>query len=344
MKIKTTLKRYAAFAVVATAFLAYSCTSDQQEQEDIVYSDQPQQQEQQEVDLSESEDGTGGESVASIDEGAEGEDLVSDYQEELTAEDNPVSSGIADSAAEASAGNDGTWNSSTNDYSYGDSYTGNTGSTATDTASAPTQSEPSLNYQTEPAYTDTTTSYEQPKKKAWNKKKSTWKKKSSKKWAKSSSNNSYGQGYNDNLSTDLSGNQRLYIVQKGDTLSSIAHKIYGDAGLWSDLAQTNNINNANAIYPGDPIKFASNNYSKDFEATYDNIAKNTVTVQSGDTLSSIARQVLGDSGEWKFLYTMNKTEIADPNTISPNQVLYYYTRENFTQAFQQSNIKERFGH
>lgn len=351
MKISKSYKRLLMWA--AGAVLAYGCASDQQEQEDIVYSDQPQQQEQQQQeqqeDYAQADDSSGGESALDESEGAEGEDLVSSYQEELSSDDTPSETGIADSGAQTSPGNETNWNSGTNDYnsSEGDSYAG-TGSAASDGSSQPT--DPSLNYTTEPAYdtsadagTTASTGYQgsgSSNKMA----RKNWKKKKSSNWKKPASQSYSAGGYNDNLSTDLTGNQRLYIVQRGDTLSSIAHKIYGDAALWNELAATNGISNANTIYPGDPIKFASNAYSKDFEATYDNIAKNTITVQSGDTLSSIAQQVFGDSGEWKVLYTMNKSEIADPNTISPNQVLYYFTRQSFNQAFMQSSIKERFGH
>lgn len=343
MKITQSQKRLMMWA--AGALLAVGCAGDQQQQEDIVYSDQPQQeQQQQQGDYAQADDSAGGESSLDEADGSESEDLVSSYQEELSSDDTPVSSGIADSAAEASAESQEKWNSSTNDYNSGestDSYASNNGAQA--------GSEPSLNYDTEPAYdtsadagTTASTGYQGSTAGASAPK--TWKKKSTSQWSKASTQSTYNAGYNDNLSTDLTGNQRLYIVQRGDTLSSIARKIYGDAALWNELAATNGISNANAIYPGDPIKFASNAYSKDFEATYDNIAKNTVTVQRGDTLSSISKQIFGDSGEWKVLYTMNKSEIADPNTIAPNQVLYYFTRESFNQAFMQSSIKERFGH
>ena len=39
-----------------------------------------------------------------------------------------------------------------------------------------------------------------------------------------------------------------YVVKKGDTLSAICRKYYGDSSLYSKLASYNNIKNANLIY------------------------------------------------------------------------------------------------
>lgn len=352
MKIKIRINRRFATAVVASAFLALGCSSSSQQEEDIVYSDQPQ--EQQEQEYVEASEGTGGEELdqsqqestslsgnesdaESENQDSESEDLVADYEEELASEDNPVPSGIANSGAASEPTKQTDWNSSTNDYSQTEGYATNSGS---EQDAAPAK-DPSLDYTTTASSSYDSGAYDATASTG----SSSWGNSTSSKtqWTNSQSSMA-GQGYNDNLTTDLQANQRLYIVQKGDTLSSIAHKIYGDAQKWTDLAATNSIANANTIFPGDPIRFTTTENSKDYELTYDNIAKNTVTVQQGDTLSSIAQQVLGDGGAWKFLYTMNKSEITNPNVISPDQVLYYFTRASYNQAFLESNIKERFGH
>ena len=44
-------------------------------------------------------------------------------------------------------------------------------------------------------------------------------------------------------------------------------------------------------------------------------------VQSGDTLSSIAEELLGDSERWPEIYDVNQDLIKDPDKISPGQVL-----------------------
>jgi nucleoid-associated protein YgaU len=44
-------------------------------------------------------------------------------------------------------------------------------------------------------------------------------------------------------------------------------------------------------------------------------------VKSGDTLSKIAREVLGDADRWPEILAANKDKIADPNKIQPGQEL-----------------------
>jgi nucleoid-associated protein YgaU len=45
------------------------------------------------------------------------------------------------------------------------------------------------------------------------------------------------------------------------------------------------------------------------------------TVQSGDTLSDIAEEQLGDANRWPEIFVLNRGTIRDPNRISPGQVL-----------------------
>lgn len=47
---------------------------------------------------------------------------------------------------------------------------------------------------------------------------------------------------------------QTYVVKKGDTLSAICRKYYGDASLYSKLAKYNSIKNPNLIYVGQTIK------------------------------------------------------------------------------------------
>ncbi len=45
------------------------------------------------------------------------------------------------------------------------------------------------------------------------------------------------------------------------------------------------------------------------------------TVESGDTLSSIAQQFYGDPEQWRRVFRANRNQIDDPDQISPGQVL-----------------------
>ncbi len=49
---------------------------------------------------------------------------------------------------------------------------------------------------------------------------------------------------------------RTYVVVKGDTLSQIAEREYGDASRWREIYQTNRatIKNPNLIYPGQKLR------------------------------------------------------------------------------------------
>jgi nucleoid-associated protein YgaU len=45
------------------------------------------------------------------------------------------------------------------------------------------------------------------------------------------------------------------------------------------------------------------------------------TVRSGDTLSKIAKEQLGDAGKYPQLFEANRPMLSDPDKIYPGQVL-----------------------
>jgi nucleoid-associated protein YgaU len=45
------------------------------------------------------------------------------------------------------------------------------------------------------------------------------------------------------------------------------------------------------------------------------------TVQSGDSLSKIAKQVYGDANKWHTIFDANRDKITNPDLIHPGQVL-----------------------
>ena len=47
----------------------------------------------------------------------------------------------------------------------------------------------------------------------------------------------------------------------------------------------------------------------------------TYTVKSGDTLSKIAKEQLGDADRWREILDANKDVIKDPNVIQPGTEL-----------------------
>ena len=47
----------------------------------------------------------------------------------------------------------------------------------------------------------------------------------------------------------------------------------------------------------------------------------TYAVQQGDSLSKIAKQVYGNSDDWRRIYEANREIIKDPDLIYPGQTL-----------------------
>jgi len=47
----------------------------------------------------------------------------------------------------------------------------------------------------------------------------------------------------------------------------------------------------------------------------------TYTVKSGDTLSKIAKEFLGDANAYMDIFNANKDQLTDPDKIKPGQVL-----------------------
>jgi nucleoid-associated protein YgaU len=47
----------------------------------------------------------------------------------------------------------------------------------------------------------------------------------------------------------------------------------------------------------------------------------TYTVKSGDTLSKIAKDALGDAGAYMAIFNANRDQLTDPDKIKPGQVL-----------------------
>lgn len=156
-------------------------------------------------------------------------------------------------------------------------------------------------------------------------------------------NNTAPMDYSSNY-TEPTGSELTYLVQPGDTLSAISQKIYGDAVYWSQIYKWNNLTNPDQIYPGDALKYQPNTASKAFDQTYGSVARKSITVKRGDSLSIIAKRVLGDGKAWKLIWAVNKKDISNPHQIQPNMVIYYFSKNSISNAFKGSKIKTRFGH
>ena len=50
-------------------------------------------------------------------------------------------------------------------------------------------------------------------------------------------------------------------------------------------------------------------------------ADRTYTVKAGDTLSKIAKEMLGSANEYMAIFNANRDQLSDPDKIKPGQVL-----------------------
>lgn len=141
-----------------------------------------------------------------------------------------------------------------------------------------------------------------------------------------------------------------YVVQSGDTLSEIANK-YGTTV--QEIANINNIENPNVIYPGETLRILTNSNIEGTETRA--TGSITYTVQRGNTLSQIA-MAYGVTVE-QLVETNN---IENPNLIYPNQKIRItrsnntnmnpmnqYNSQNYTYTVQRGDtlwrIARRFG-
>ena len=118
------------------------------------------------------------------------------------------------------------------------------------------------------------------------------------------------------------GSKMSYVVQRGETLSTIAQNIYGNRDMWREMATLTGMENPNRIYPGDVVYYQLNDSTMAFATAYENVGKEEVTVQSGDTLASIARNIYGDEGQWKSIWRQND-QIDNPDRLEVGQVIYF---------------------
>ncbi len=149
-----------------------------------------------------------------------------------------------------------------------------------------------------------------------------------------------GKGHSASSNPELGANEKLYIVQPGDTLGSIASVVYGSSKEWKSLAELNNKTSKSRIFPGDMIKYASNEKSAAFEARWNAIPKNSVTVAKGDTLSKIAAKVMGQDSYWKVIWRLNQETLTNPNKIVVGQSLQYVSAKDLEAALSSGKNSE----
>ncbi len=131
-------------------------------------------------------------------------------------------------------------------------------------------------------------------------------------------------------STQGSGDSKVYIVQPGDTLGSIARVIYGSSRRWHSIARTNQLSHSTRIYPGDMLRYDADADSSSFDAEWQSLPQSSVSVRKSDTLSSIAARIMGNSQYWKLIWRWNEDTLSNPHRISPGTQLKYVKPQDLT--------------
>ena len=118
------------------------------------------------------------------------------------------------------------------------------------------------------------------------------------------------------------GSKMPYIIQAGDTLESVAGRIYGNPSKWMEIQELSSIQNPNNVHPGDVVYYQLTNESMAFASNYEGLARSEVIVKAGDTLSGLAQELTGNYENWKSIWRQNDS-IDNPDQISVGQKIYY---------------------
>ncbi|MCF6186892.1 MAG: LysM peptidoglycan-binding domain-containing protein [Desulfobulbaceae bacterium] len=122
--------------------------------------------------------------------------------------------------------------------------------------------------------------------------------------------------------------KKMYTVQAGDTLETIAAMVYGNRYKWSQLVAANQEKLGSPPYVllvGMQLRVPPPE-----SATPENRAAllnndDTYTIQSGDSLGSIARKLYGASSKWSTLYELNRDRLPTPGALQVGQQLLVKT-------------------
>jgi nucleoid-associated protein YgaU len=94
----------------------------------------------------------------------------------------------------------------------------------------------------------------------------------------------------------------LHSVQRGDTLWNLSEKYLGSWARYNEIININNLYH-DIIYPGQILKIPVNNDTQNHNNT-------SYTVKPGDTLTEIARKLLGDARKYSEIMKFNSLKTA----------------------------------
>lgn len=119
-----------------------------------------------------------------------------------------------------------------------------------------------------------------------------------------------------------------YTIAPGDTFSSIALKLYGDSARWIAIAKANPLVDPVRLKVGQIIKLPDltaldQARSQEFEQIRRQVSApatgggevQSVMVEPGDNLSTIAQRVYGRASQWRAIYDANKDQLDSPDEL-----------------------------
>ena len=115
---------------------------------------------------------------------------------------------------------------------------------------------------------------------------------------------------------------KSHTVAAGENLWTVAEKYYGSGYNWVDIAQENNLSNANVISEGQTLSIPNVEpklATKTEVTTPEAITGGTYTVEKGDSLWNIAVRAYGDGYKWVEIARENSLE--HPDVIHSGNVL-----------------------
>ncbi len=114
-----------------------------------------------------------------------------------------------------------------------------------------------------------------------------------------------------------------YIVQPGDTFSSIATKLYNDERRWVDLSQANFVD-PTKLKVGQVLRLPDDRQvlAQEEPVPAGPGGVQSYTIRPGDSLSTVAQNYYGDPTLWRTIYNFNRDKIGDnPNAIQAGMTL-----------------------
>lgn len=120
--------------------------------------------------------------------------------------------------------------------------------------------------------------------------------------------------------SEMAGSEKMYTVQKNETLMLVAFKLYGDYERWKELANYNRdtLKGSVAVREGMQLKYMAP--AEEFVWNPEGLP---YLIRTGDTLGGISANVYQTPKKWKMIWDNNRPLIKDPNRIFAGFTIYY---------------------